>query len=279
MRWFEPTQWLRLAEQHRVQAAALVPSMIYLLLQQPLEDHDLSELRLIGSGAAPLAAEARDELIRRLPQILVREGYGLTECAALACSSRASAMKPGTVGQPVPGCELKIVDDQAEEVPVGDTGEICIRSGTVMKGYWNDPEATATALRNGWLHTGDIGIVDEEGFVTIVDRMKDVIIRGGFNVYPRDIEEALLEHPAIATAGVVGRPDSRHGEEVVAFVTLQTGVPADPPELVAWAKQRLGGFKYPREIHVVPALPVTAVGKLDHRALRRKLTADEAGDG
>ena len=142
-----------------------------------------------------------------------------------------------------------------------------------MKGYWNSPEQTAEALRNGWLHTGDMGRVDEDGYLTIVDRKKDLIIRGGFNVYPRDVEEALLEHPAIATAGVVGGPTSRHGEEVVAFVTLESGAPAEAEELVAFGKERLGGYKYPREIHVLAALPLTPVGKLDRKALREYLTA------
>ena len=279
MRWFEPTQWLELAQEHKVQAAAVVPSMIYMLLQQPLEQYDLSSLQFIGSGAAPLAMEARAELARRLPNLEVREGYGLTESAASACASRKGHVKPGTVGQPVPGCELKIFDENDQEVPVGEVGEICLRSGSVMKGYWNAPELTAEALRNGWLHTGDMGRVDEEGFVTIVDRKKDLIIRGGFNVYPRDVEEALLEHPAIATAGVVGRPDERHGEEVVAFVTLQPGAEAESEELVAWAKERLGGYKYPREIHVLHALPLTPVGKLDRKALRENLTTTVQGGG
>jgi len=272
MRWFEPTPWLELAQEHRVQAAAVVPSMIYMLLQQPLEQYDLSSLEFIGSGAAPLALEARAELARRLPHVEIREGYGLTESAASACASRKGHVKPGTVGQPVPGCELKIFDAEDREVPVGEVGEICLRSGSVMQGYWNAPELTAEALRNGWLHTGDMGRVDEEGFVTIVDRKKDLIIRGGFNVYPRDVEEALLEHPSIATAGVVGRADPRHGEEVVAFVTLRQGADADGDELVRWAKERLGGYKYPREIHVLPALPLTPVGKLDRKALRENLT-------
>jgi long-chain acyl-CoA synthetase len=277
MKWFEPTQWLELAQEHRSQAAAVVPSMIYLLLQQPLERYDLSELQFVGSGAAPLAAEAIAELKRRLPHVEVREGYGLTESAASVCAMRAGRVKHGTVGEPVPGCELKIMDENDRELPVGEVGEICIRSGSVMKGYWNAPEQTAEALRNGWLHTGDMGRVDEEGFVTIVDRKKDLIIRGGFNVYPRDVEEALLEHPAIATAGVVGRADPRHGEEVVAFVTLQTDAEAEPQELVGWAKERLGGYKYPREVHVLPSLPLTPVGKLDRKALREQLTTVQGG--
>ena len=270
MKWFEPAQWLQLAQDHKVHVAAVVPSMIYLLLQQPVEEYDLSDFRYIGSGAAPLAAEAIAELKRRLPHIELREGYGLTECAALATTMRPDKIKHGTVGRPVPGTELKIFDDRDNEVPLGEVGEICIRSDSVMKGYWNSPEQTAEALRNGWLHTGDMGRVDEEDFVTIVDRKKDLIIRGGFNVYPRDVEEALLEHPSIATAGVVGRPDPRHGEEVVAFVTLQPGSSVESGELVAWSKEHRG-YMYPREVHVLRALPLTPVGKLARKALREYL--------
>ncbi|HXA42738.1 MAG TPA: AMP-binding protein [Candidatus Solibacter sp.] len=272
MKWFEPTQWLRLAQDHHVQYGAMVPSMLYLLLQQPLEEYDLSKLEIIGFGAAPLLNEAREEVQRRLPGIEVREGYGLTESCGSACSMRfGRPIKPGTVGIPVPGCELKIFDDKDQELPVGEVGEICLRSGTVMKGYWNDPEQTAQVLKNGWLHTGDMGKVDADGDVTIVDRKKDLIIRGGFNVYPRDVEEALVEHPAIATAGVVGRPDPIHGEEVVAFVTLQPGASATAEEIVSWSKERLGGYKYPREVNILDALPLSHVGKLDRKALRSQL--------
>src|SRR5258708_7446194 len=251
---------------------AMVPSMLYLLLQQPLEEYDLSKLEIIGFGAAPLLNEAREEVQRRLPGIEVREGYGLTESCGSASSMRfGRPIKPGTVGIPVPGCELKIFDEKDQELAVGEVGEICLRSGTVMKGYWNDPEQTAQVLQNGWLHTGDMGKVDADGDVTIVDRKKDLIIRGGFNVYPRDIEEALVEHPAIANAGVVGRHDPMHGEEVVAFVTLQPGATATAADIVTWSKERIGGYKYPREVNILDALPLSHVGKLDRKALRSRL--------
>jgi long-chain acyl-CoA synthetase len=139
-----------------------------------------------------------------------------------------------------------------------------------MKGYWNAPQLTAAALADGWLKTGDIGHVDEDGYLSILDRKKDLILRGGFNVFPRDVEEALLEHPAIASACVVGRPDTAHGEEVVAFVTLSAN--ATPDDLMAFGRMRLGGYKYPREVHVVDALPLTPVGKPDRKALRERLT-------
>jgi long-chain acyl-CoA synthetase len=274
MRWFDAETWLALAQEHRSQIAPLVPSMIGLLLAQPLEDYDLSELRYIASGAAPLAAEWLRALSERLPHVQLREGYGLTESSGLCSTNPPGRVKHGTVGPPVPGTEVRIVGEDDAELPRGEPGEICIRSELVMAGYWNDPELTAETLRGDWLHTGDIGRLDEDGYLTIVDRKKDVIIRGGFNVYPRDIEEALLEHPAVRAACVLGRPDPRHGEEVVAFVTLAEGSDLSPDDLVAFGKERLGGYKYPREINVLTALPLTPVGKPNRKALREQLTVE-----
>ena len=258
MRWFEPETWLQHAQEHRAQIAPLVPSMLYLLLAQPLEQYDLSELRYVGSGASPLASRAIEEFLRRVPGVQIREGYGLTETSALVSTNPPGRSKYGTVGPPVPGTEVRIVE-----------GEVCVRSGLLMAGYWKAPELTAETIRDGWLYTGDMGRVDDDGYLTIVDRKKDLIIRGGFNVFPRDVEEALLEHPAVASACVLGRPDDVYGEEVVAFVTVAS-TPEDG-ELLAFAKNRLGGYKYPREIHVVEALPLTPVGKADRKALRELL--------
>jgi long-chain acyl-CoA synthetase len=272
MRWFDAETWLSLAQEHRSQITALVPSMLGLLLVQSLEDYDLSELRFIASGAAPLPAEWLRALTERLPHVELREGYGLTESSGLCSTNPPGRVKHGTVGPPVPGTEVRIVDEADVEVAAGEAGEICIRSELVMAGYWNDLEATAETLRGGWLHTGDVGRLDDGGYLTIVDRKKDVIIRGGFNVYPRDVEEALVGHPAVRAACVLGRPDPRHGEEVVAFVTLADGGDVSPEELVAFGKERLGGYKYPREINVLSALPLTPVGKPDRKALREQLT-------
>ena len=264
MRWFDPAGWLELAQEHRTQISAVVPSMIQLLLAQPIEDYDLSNLSHIVSGGAPLPTELAQELIRRVPQLEVREGYGLTESSALVTSTRPGQSRLGSVGKPVPGTEVRI--DGEDEV-----GEILVRSPMVMLGYWNQPEATDETIVDGWLHTGDLGYLDDDGYLHIVDRKKDLIIRGGFNVFPRDVEEALLEHPAVAAAGVVGRPDEAHGEEVVAFVELRPGQEADTDDLVAFAKERIGGYKYPREVHVVPSLPLTPVGKVDRKELRERL--------
>jgi long-chain acyl-CoA synthetase len=268
MRWFNPESWLELAQEHRSQIVAVVPSMLHLLLAQPLEEYDLSELRYIASGAAPLAPEVVHELSRRLPGAEVREGYGLTETSALVSTTRPGHGRPGAVGRAVPGMEIRILDDDDAEVATGEVGEICCRSALVMRGYWQAPEQTEETMRGGWLHTGDLGRMDEDGYLYVVDRKKDLIIRGGFNVFPRDVEEALLEHPAVTGACVLGKPDPLYGEEVVAFVTLASEVGGD---LVEFAKDRLGGYKYPREIHVVDALPLTPIGKADRKALRALL--------
>ncbi|HEV3478468.1 MAG TPA: AMP-binding protein, partial [Gaiellaceae bacterium] len=262
MRWFEPERFLQLAQEHRIQVTAVVPSMLQLLLAQPLEEYDLSELRYIVSGGSPLPRDVAEAVLRRLPHVEIREGYGLTETAGLVSSTPPGHARLGSVGKPAPGVEVRIDGD-------AEVGEICVRSGSVMLGYWNDSELTAETIRDGWLHTGDLGSLDDDGYLHVVDRKKDLIIRGGFNVFPRDVEEALLEHPAIAVAAVVGRPDETHGEEVVAFVQLCEQV--EPADLMAWSKDRIGGYKYPREIQVVPALPLTPVGKIDRKALRTRV--------
>jgi len=265
MRWFTPDAWLELAQEHRTQIVAVVPSMLTLLLAQPLSDYDLSELRYVVCGAAPLAPETANELTARLPNVEIREGYGLTESSALVSSSPPGRVRLGAVGLPVPGFDVKIHEPDEQGV-----GEIVVRSETVMLGYWQAPELTSEVLRDGWLHTGDLGRIDDDGYLYVVDRKKDLIIRGGFNVFPRDVEEALMEHPAVAAAGVVGRPDELHGEEVVAFVELRSSE-VTPDELVAFCKERIGGYKYPREVHPISSLPLTAVGKVDRKALRGKL--------
>ncbi|HEY0719508.1 MAG TPA: AMP-binding protein, partial [Streptosporangiaceae bacterium] len=223
MRWFDPAGWLRLAQQHRAQRTTLVPSMIQMLLAQPLEEADLSALVSVSSGAAPLAAEIREEFERRVPGATVYEGYGCTESASIIASNPLGARRPGSVGLPVPGCTVQIRDDAGQVLHPGQDGEICIRSPGVLSGYWHAPDATATALRDGWLYTGDVGHLDADGYLYVVDRKKDLIIRGGFNVYPRDVEDVLLTHPAVAQTAVVGQPDPRLGEEVIGVVALRPG--------------------------------------------------------
>jgi long-chain acyl-CoA synthetase len=276
MRWFEPQAFLELIVEHRLQTAAVVPSMLQILLSQPLEEYDLSSLRYMTSGGAPLAPEVAEQIMRRVPSVSIRQGYGLTETAALISSNPVGRERAGSVGLPVPGTEVKIRDGEGHEVSAGEVGEICARSPAVMRGYWHSPQATAEALHDGWLHTGDMGYQDRDGYLYIVDRKKDLIIRGGFNVYPRDVEDALLEHPAVLSAGVVGRPDPVHGEEVVAFVSLHPGSEVSGPELIQWARQRIGGYKYPREVAILDAVPLTPVGKVDRKALRAALLEQAA---
>jgi long-chain acyl-CoA synthetase len=268
LRWFDPATYLGLIGEHRLQLSAVVPTMLQILLGMPLEDYDLSTLRWLSSGGAPLAPEVEHEFCRRVPSVSIRQGYGLTESAALISTNPTGAVRSGSVGLPVPGTELEIRDPEGRALPPGEAGEVCARSPGIMQGYWRAPEATGEALHDGWLRTGDIGYLDGDGYLYIVDRKKDLIIRGGFNVYPRDVEDALLRHPAVQMAAVVGRASERHGEEVVAFVSLAPGAVVTGEDLVSWGREHIGGYKYPREVHLVDAIPLTPVGKIDRKAVR-----------
>ena len=269
-RWFDPAEFLALAQRHRIQRTALVPAMVQMLLAQPLEDADLSSLRYVNCGAAPLAAHTREQWERRVPGSQILEGYGCTESGAVISVNPPGASRAGSAGRPIPGYQVSIRDDDDADVPAGADGEICVRADGVMAGYWNSPAETAAALRGGWLHTGDIGRLDADGYLYVLDRKKDLIIRGGFNVFPRDVEDVLLQHPAVAMAGVVSRPDQRLGEEIVAFVSLLPGSQATPAEIVEFARGRLAANKYPREVNILDSVPLTSVGKLDRKALRAR---------
>jgi long-chain acyl-CoA synthetase len=266
LRWFDPTTWLRLAAEHRSQTAAMVPSTIAMLLACPVEEYDLSELRYIYSGASPLPPAVRAEFTRRVPGCAILEGYGCTETAGIATTNPPAAPRDGTVGRPVPGVRVRVVDRAGADVPAGDEGEVLIAGPNVMARYWDTPDP-----QGEWFATGDVGRLDGEGYLTIVDRMKDLIIRGGYNVYPRDIEDVLTSHPQVAMAGVVGRHDDRLGEEVVAFVSLVPGASVSPDELIAYARANLAAHKYPREVRVVDAIPLTSVLKVDRKRLRASL--------
>jgi long-chain acyl-CoA synthetase len=261
MRWFDAAGWLELAAAEGVQSGVVVPTMLRLLLQQPLENHDLSALRRLVSGSAPLPAEIREQWARRLPAVEVVEGYGCTETAALISTTPVGCSRPGSVGRASAVAELRISPD----------GEICARGPMLMTGYWRSPADTERALRDGWFHTGDVGRLDSEGYLYVVDRIKDVIIRDGFNVYPRDVEEVLMAHPDVANCAVIGRLDAEHGEEVVAFVQLVPGAASTEAELREYAKAHLSAVKYPRDIRLVEQVPLTSVGKLDRKALRAQL--------
>jgi long-chain acyl-CoA synthetase len=260
MRWFDPAGWLAHVQSERVEHGALVPTMLRLLAAYPLEDYDLSSLRKLTSGSAPLPAEIAEQWAARVPECEVVEGYGCSETAALATLTPTGQNRRGSVGRAAPGVEVRVED-----------GELCVRSPSLMTGYWHDPDATEVALRDGWFHTGDVGRIDADGYVYIVDRLKDLIIRNGFNVYPRDVEEALLRHPEVAVCAVVGRPDDENGEEVVAFVQPVPDSTVTADELIAWSREHLSAVKYPREVRLIEQLPLTSIGKLDRKALRTRL--------
>jgi long-chain acyl-CoA synthetase len=262
-RWFDPQSFLRLAAEQRSQTTAVVPSMIAMLLAFPLEEYDLSELRFVFSGAAPLASAMAEEFERRVPSASVLEGYGCTETAGIISGTPPLAPRRGTVGKPVPDVEVRVVGLDGKDQPVGADGEIVVRGPNVMHSYWG-----GEPVAHGWFHTGDVGRFDADGYLYIVDRIKDLIIRGGYNVYPRDVEDALMQHPAVAMAAVVGRPDARLGEEVVAFVALVEGAATTADELIGYGREQLAANKYPRELHIVQTIPLTSVGKLDRKRLR-----------
>lgn len=273
-RWPDANEMLPLLAEHKVQEAPLVPSIIQMLLMLPLEDHNLSDFKYIVSGASPLSPEVAREFERRVPGVEIREGYGLTETAASFTVNPPGARKLGSVGKPMSGFDVRLVDEDGNEVPEGEVGEITVRSKSIMQGYWKSPEATTDAIKNGWFYTGDMGRLDDEGYLYIVDRKKDLILRGGFNVFPRDVEDALLEHPAVAVAGVVGKPDELRGEEVVAFVQLSPDQEATPEELIEFSRERLGKYKYPREVRIVDSVPLTPVGKIDRKVIRAQVLAE-----
>ena len=227
-----------------------------------------SGLRFCVSGGASLPVEVLRRFENRF-QTKIYEGYGLTECSPVCVENPFGRQtRPGSIGLPIPGFEARIVNDQDEDVPTGTVGELIIRGPGVMKGYFNQPEATAETLRGGWLHTGDLARMDEDGYIYIVDRKKEMIIRGGYNVYPREIEEILYTHPDVVEAAVVGIPHIDLGEEVAAAVVLREGTQTTPEELRQFVKERVAPYKYPRRIQLVKELPKSHTGKTLKRAIR-----------
>ncbi len=269
---FDRRSFWRDVESYGATYFSAVPA-IYVLLNQAAADEkpDLSKLRFVICGAAPMPAQAIATFEARYGVPLV-EGYGLTESTVAATLNPLDApRKPGTVGLPMPGIDIRIVDDAGDDVPAGAAGEVALRGPNVMRGYLGQPEESARVLKDGWLRTGDIGRFDGDGFLTLVDRKKDMIIRGGENIYPKEIENALYEHPAVAEAAVVGRPCAVMGEEVVAFVALREGGVSTADALADFLKPRLARFKQPRDIRVVDALPKNGVGKIAKPELRAAL--------
>ena len=266
---FDTTAVFSAIERYRVNAFAGVPAMFVALLYTPdAENYDTSSLRYCVSGSAPLPLAVLEGFESKFNcQIL--EGYGLSEASAvLTTHGLDMPRKPGSVGKPIEGVELRIVDANDRPVVVGEVGEIIARGPNIMKGYYNMPEETHDALRNGWLHTGDMGRLDEDSYLYIVERKKDLIIRGGFNIYPRDVEEVLNSHPDVIESAVVGIPSERMGEDVKAFVVARGNVDAE--ELKAYCRERLANYKTPSEIEFVNALPRNLIGKIDKKELRKQ---------
>jgi long-chain acyl-CoA synthetase len=256
-----------------------VPTMYWGLLNYENRDNrfdfDLISrtLRIGVSGGASLPIEILKGIEEKY-NIPIFEGYGLSEtCPVATFNQPHKPRKPGSIGFPIWGIEVKVVNEKSEEVPVGEVGEIAIRGHNIMKGYYNKPEATAAAFKGtSWFHTGDLGRMDEDGYFYIVDRVKDMIIRGGYNVYPREIEEVLMTHPAISLAAVLGVPDESHGEEVKAYVILKEGQQATAEEIIAWSKGQMANYKYPRLVEVRESLPMTATGKILKKELKKEIT-------
>ncbi len=272
---FDPDAVLAAIERDRATIFEGVPTMFAALLAHPdLDRYDVSSLRIAISGGAAIPAKLFDEFERRFG-VTILEGYGLSETASTTTFNRSvDDRRAYSVGKPIWGTECQIWDDQDRRLPVGreHIGEIVTRGFHTMKGYLDDPAATATAFAGGWLHTGDLGYVDEDGYFFVVDRKKELIIRGGYNVYPREVEEILYRHPAVAEAAVVGIPDDRLGEEVLAFVALREGAEASALELIAHCRGHLAAYKYPRVIDLQPHLPKSGAGKILKLELKAKLT-------
>ena len=268
---FEITPVLDAMEKHRCTVFSGVPTMYFALLHADTADRDLSALRVCCSGGAAIPGEVIRAFEVKFPGVVILEGYGLSESASTTTFNiSAEQRKVGSIGKPVWGVQTRVVDDADRTLPPGPehVGEIVIRGHNMMKGYWNNPEATAEVFRDGWFHSGDLGYADEDGYLYIVDRKKDLVIRGGFNVYPREVEEVLYTHPAIAEAAVVGRADERLGEEVVAYVALKAGAHADEQDVIAFCRDRMAPYKYPREVRFLSALPVGPTGKILKKELR-----------
>lgn len=266
---FDPVKVLEAIQTYRITHASMVPAMMYALYHHPDADkYDTSSFFLCISGSAALSRTLAEGFQKKFGCIVL-EGYGLSEAGPIVTATDPSkGIKPGSVGLPLPGIEVAVVDEQGNRLPPGSVGELIVSGPNVSKGYHGKPEETGQVFRDGWLYTGDLARIDEDGFVFIVDRKKDVIIRGGLNIYPRDLEELLMRHPDVTDAAVVGVPSERMGEEVAAFVVVRSGSTVTPEELNAYCQERLAKYKTPRFLHIVEALPKNEIGKTDKKRLR-----------
>ena len=272
---FEPEVYAGVVASEKINSTFLVPTLIYALIDnvELRKKHDLSSLEMIVYGAAPMSPDRLLEGMTIFGKVFVQL-YGQTEAPQCITSMRKidhDETRPerlGSCGRPSPFVDVKLFDSEMKEVGIGEPGEICVRGPLVMDGYWKRPEANAETLRGGWLHTGDVAVKDADGYFYIVDRTKDMIISGGFNIYPREVEDALMAHPAVASAAVIGIPDDKWGEAVKGFVVLKPGSNVGVPELQAHVKEKRGAPWSPKTIDVVDVIPVTGLGKIDRKVLR-----------
>ena len=266
---FDPAKALQIIERDRVTIFEGVPTMYAAMLHHPeASAARAATLRLCVSGGAAMPVEVLRGFEEKFG-CMILEGYGLSETSPVASFNHPDKVrKPGSIGTPVEGVQMRLAGPEGSTPPPGEIGEIAIRGHNVMKGYWGKPEATAEAMPDGWFRTGDMARVDEDGYYYIVDRKKDLVIRGGYNVYPREIEEVLHEHPAVAEVAVIGIPHDELGEEIGAAVALKPGASADPAELRAFARERVAAYKYPRHVWLVGELPKGPTGKILRREVR-----------
>lgn len=270
---FDAEAVLSLMQEHKVTVFAGVPTMYWGLLNYQNDRFDLKaiskNLKMCLSGGASLPVAVLEAFEEKFT-VEILEGYGMSEGSPVVTFNQtAIGRKPGSIGTPVWGVEVKVVDECGDEVPVGEKGEVLYRGHNVMKGYYNKPEATAKTIVNGWLHSGDVGMKDEDGFFYIVDRTKDQIIRGGLNIYPREVEDVMMRHEAVSMVAVIGVPNEQYGEEVKACVVLKEGECVEEADLKSWTKERIAAYKYPRTIEFLEALPQSATGKILKKELRK----------
>jgi acyl-CoA synthetase (AMP-forming)/AMP-acid ligase II len=268
---FNPTYILETIEKERIDTILLVPAMaIFLLMVPDIDKYDLSSLKIWASGAAILPTETRKQIYKAFPNVKIYDLFGQTEMSPVVCTLLPSESegRENSVGRMLPFVEIRLVDDNDNDVPVGEVGEAIYRGPTVMKEYYKNPEATAEAMRNGWFHSGDLLRKDEEGFFYVVDRKKDMIISGGENIYPAEIEEVLFQHPKILECAVIGVFDEEWGESVKAVVVIKTGEEMTEEEVVDHCKQHLASYKKPKSVDFIDALPRNPAGKVLKTSLR-----------